>query len=191
MRYFESFPKVSYPYVGKLVDGTGKSTVETVDLSIRFKFIDSILSDPSASRAYYWKNGSRPDLVAKSYYGDENLAWIVMLSATAFDWIYDLPLEELAFEEYLKVKYNVADSNELATEAHHFETGSGYIIDAYTYANTVDAQKRLVSVYEFEQLANEAKRNIQLISNTYTADIMKEFGDMHKQIKANRAISKS
>ena len=192
MNYFESFPKINYPYLGKLViNGTETSTIETVDLSVRFKFIDAILDDPLAYYSYYWKNGTRPDLLAESYYGDSRLAWLVMMSAQVFDWIYELPLDDDMFEEYLKSKYNVDSTNILASTSHHFETGAGYIIDELTYASYVDSNKRSVSVYEYESLANEKRRNIKLISVAYLPVILKEFDTMNRAIKSSRAASGS
>ena len=192
MNYFESFPKINYPYLGKLViDGTTTSMIETVDLTVRFKFIDAVLDDPLAYYSYYWKNGTRPDLLAESYYGDSRLAWLVMMSAQVFDWIYDLPLDDELFDEYLKTKYDVESSNILATTNHHFETGAGYIIDELTYSTYVDSNKRTVSIYEYESLANEKRRNIKLISVAYLPIILKEFDTMNRSIKSSRAASGS
>ena len=190
MNYFESFPKISYPYLGKLVkDGETRSTVETVDLTVRFKLINELLDNPLAYYRYYWKDGDRPDIVAKTYYGDDRLAWLVMMSAQAFDWIYDLPIQEELFDEYLKSKYDVESTNVLASTSHHFETGSGYIIDELTYATIVDSNKKSISVYEFELKVNEDKRNIKLISKEYTGAIIKEFANVNKSIKDSRKMS--
>lgn len=188
MNYFEHFPKIEYPYLGKLViDGSATSTIETVDMTVRFKFIDEVMNDPLAYYSYYWKNGTRPDLLAASYYGDARLAWLVMLSAQTFDWIYDFPMDDDMLEEYLKSKYNVTSTNILASTTHHFETGSGYIIDESTYSTYVDSNKKAVSIYDYEASANEQRRNVKLISVSYLPTILREFENMHKSIRSNRA----
>lgn len=191
MKYFENFPTIDYPYVGKLVDSVDgyTSSLKTTDFTIRFKFIDSIMKDPSAYYSYYWKDGQRPDLLAQQYYGDADLAWVVMMSGSVFDWIYDLPLDDNTFTSFLMSKYKTDDVYSLGNIVHHYETGQGYIIDSFTYANLAnDPNKRVVSVYDYETDMNEAKRNIKLISKAYVPMVLTEFDSKLKEIKRNRAL---
>ena len=99
MKYFEQFPTINYPYVGHLVpsiDGT-KTQCNVVDLTVRFKVVEGLLRNPLAYYNYYWREGMRLDILARDYYGDANLSWLVMMSASIYDWLYDLPLDEDAF----------------------------------------------------------------------------------------------
>ena len=189
MKYFENFPKIEYPYYGKMVinPSIGKTDTVAVDLTIRFKFIDSILNNPHAYYKYYWKDGTRPDILARQYYGDADLAWLVMMSASVFDWTYDLPLEPSVLDEYMKTKYDSSDIYQLQSRVHHYETGLGYIIDSLTYATLTDPNKRTISVYDYEVLANDAKRNIKLIAKSYVPQILEEFGDKLNEISYNRS----
>lgn len=189
MKYFENFPKIEYPYYGKMVinPSIGKTDTVAVDLTIRFKFIDSILNNPHAYYTYYWKDGTRPDILARQYYGDADLAWLVMMSASVFDWTYDLPLEPSVLDEYMKTKYDSSDIYQLQSQVHHCETGLGYTIDSLTYATLTDPNKRTVSVYDYEVLANDAKRNIKLIAKSYVPQILEEFGDKLNEISYNRS----
>lgn len=187
-KYFENFPKVDYPYLGKMVDSSYPTTVNVVDLTVRFRLIEKLKQSPTAYYNYAWKEGERPDQIAYNYYGDENLSWIVMLSADIFDWGYDIPMESSIFYTYLKNKYGTDDVNSLSQMIHHYEDSKGYILDSASYAVSGDANKRIVSVYDYENEANEARRVIKLISKSYTKTIMDELHNHLTQIKNDRRI---
>lgn len=187
-KYFENFPKINYPYLGKMVDSNYSTTVEVVDMTVRFRLIERLKQSPSSYYNYVWKEGERPDQIAYNYYGDENLSWLVMLSADIFDWGYDVPMESSVFYEYLKHKYGTDDVNQLSQMIHHYEDGRGYILDSASYATSGDSRKRIVSVYDFENEANEARRVVKLISKQYTKLIMEELKGQLTQIKNDRRI---
>ena len=185
--YFKKFPKIEYPY--QTVDNV-TSTVETVDLSIRFKIIEKILEQPNAYYEYYWKDEDRVDIVADKYYGDTSLAWIVMLSAGTFDWLYDLPMTEIVFDKYLCSKYNVINSDVLRNTLHHYEDISGTVIDVYTYDILDNKNKSQIMIYDYEYYKNEKKRNIKLLSKLYLKDVLNEFDVKLQEIKNNRRLHK-
>jgi hypothetical protein len=189
MKYFELVPKIMYPYMGKMVESKDGNinSVEVVDLTIRFKIIDTVINDASSYFYYKWEDGDRPDIVARKMYGDANLAWIVMLSASAFDWAYDLPMTEKAFTEYLFNKYG-KDENELTQVVHHYETGRGYIIDSLTYVSLADSGKKTISVFDYESKLNDNRRIIKLINNSSIQTIIKEYSSKLKEIKTNRKL---
>ena len=191
MKYFEQFPTINYPYAGHLIpsiDGI-KSDVNVVDLTVRFKVVEGLLRNPLAYYNYYWREGMRLDILARDYYGDANLSWLVMMSASIYDWLYDLPLDEDAFIRYLQAKYNVEDVYTLGNDVHHYETGSGHVIDSLTYATLPDPDKRAVSVYDYEESVNESKRNIKLISKAFLPKVLAQFETSMNEIKSIRSES--
>ena len=189
INYFEKFPRVDYPYqIPSTSIGKVYATNETVDMSVRFTVVERILKYPTAYYEYYWKDEDRVDILAKSYYGDANLAWLVLLSAEAFDWLYDLPLTPLLFDEYLKNKYQVDDVNKLRRKLHHYEDISSTIIDEETYLLLNDFNKREVMIYDYEEQLNESKRTIKLISKIHVKDILNEFEVKMQEIKNNRRL---
>ena len=100
--YFKNFPTTDYHYYNK---SGNKISTTTVDMSIRFRLIDTIMKNPNAYYDYFWKDEDRLDIIAYKYYGDVNLSWLVMLSGEIFDWVYDLPLSDKMLDNYLKKKY--------------------------------------------------------------------------------------
>lgn len=185
--YFKKFPKINYQYTNS---NNIVSSLEVVDLSIRFKIIERILDTPNSYYEYYWRDEDRIDIVADKYYGDPTLSWVVMLSAEAFDWIYDLPLTEEAFDVYLQNKYNVTDSNVLRSMIHHYKDISGSIIDIHTYMILSEEHKEIVSVYDYEYEINQKKRNIKLLSKVHLKDVLNEFDVKLQEIKNNRRLFK-
>jgi len=172
-----------------MTNANSLTTATATDLSVRFKIVDRILNDPAAYYNYQWKSGSRPDILAKEYYGDEDLSWLVMLSASVFDWIYDLPMEDDVFNVYLTHKYQVTDFNILASTIHHLQLSDGTIVGSADYALSDDDGKITVSIYDYERDANEARRSIKLISKTYMNVITNELKDKMQSIKTFRRLA--
>ena len=187
--YFNTLPTTEYPY--DIPNSLIKGKAETTDLSIRFKIVEKIMSSPNSYYEYYWKDEDRVDIVADKYYGDPNLAWLVLLSAGTFDVNYDLPMKDNVFEAYLQSKYNVEDINDLRFIVHHYEDISGAIIDFATFNAMNNFSKISITIFDYENTINEKKRHIKLLSKAYVSDVLHEFGVKTQEIKNNRRLFKS
>ena len=181
--YFKTFPRIEYP-----IGGTDNKIL-SVDLSVRHVISDELKNNPHAYHVYTVKENERPDQIAKRYYGNANLAWLVMLSADVFDAGYDLPMNTHVFEKYLEDKYGKT-VNELAREVYYYVDGDGVIIDADSYAKSTVPGKHTVTIYQFELEENEKKANIKLISKKYVERIMIELTKRMNAIKTARRIAK-
>ena len=182
INYFENFPKITYP------DGNGK-IYSTVDMTVRFKIIEKVIQNPNAYYEYYWQDSDRLDIVAQKYYGDSRLSWVIMLSSQIYDWIYDLPLSNEKFDEYLEKKYEVDNSYDLKNIVHHYEDITGTVIDKNAYNLLGDSYKKHIDVYSYELYQNELKRNIKLLSKDLINKILSEFDYRLQTIKNNRKLS--
>lgn len=137
---------------------------------------------------YVVKEGERPDQIAQKYYGKAELAWLVMLSSNIFDWGYDFPLAQDAFESYLENKYGKSVF-ELTRETYHYVDGDGTIIDSTSFAKSKIPGKRIVSIYQFELEENERKANIRLISKRLVERIIVELSKRMDSIETARRIA--
>lgn len=178
--YFENFPIVNYT--------VGNITANVIDLSVRFKIVEDVLKRPNSYYEYYWKDTDRVDIVADRYYGDVEMAWLVLMSAQAFDWLYDLPLTEDLFDAYLEQKYNVDDVNDLRFITHAYVDVAGTIVDKFTYDRLTGPNRDIINIYDYEYNLNEQKRNIKLVSKVYIKDILQEFDKKLQEIKNNRRL---
>lgn len=183
--YFKNFPITDYSYINK---NGNKITTQCVDMSIRFRLIDTIMKNPNAYYDYFWKDEDRLDIVAFKYYGDVNLSWLVMLSGEIFDWVYDLPLSDKMFNDYITKKYNVDTVEELQNIIHAYKDISGITIDKNTYDRMPDYNKKTESIYQFEMKNNESKRQIKLISKEHLKTILNEFDYRLQDIKNKRRL---
>lgn len=188
MKYFENVPTINYPYIGKLTGGDDAkvSTINTVDLMVRFRIKSDVLLNPLAYYMYEWKDRDRPDTVARTYYGDANFAWLVMMSAMRFDALYDFPLPQDQFVDYITSRYGSLQN--ASSTVHHYEDGDGDVIDETTYTEITDPKKKAVSVLKYEEDANEAKRKVKLLSRKYLQEVVREYDQMMKQIKESRDL---
>jgi len=189
--YFKFFPKITYPYQGKLV-GTASdqiTSIECTDLMVRYRIKEEILRSPLSYYVYQWKDTDRPDSVAFDYYGSVEYAWLVIFSAQVFDYIYDFPLEYSSFLEYLKESYEVDEPFTLQSVLHHYEDGDGDWLDQASYLASTDMGKKEVSVFDYEFQENEKRRSVKLLSRKFLVDISKEFEDSLKSVKSLRKES--
>lgn len=182
-QYFNNFPKIDY-----IINGT---TYNAVDMSVRFKVIEGLMSRPDAYYEYTWSDEDRVDIVADKYYGDVDYAWVVMLSARVFDWMYDLPMTPDTFDRYLKSKYNTDDPLSLSSKIHHYEDLSGLVIDKATYDVMGEFNKAAINIYDYEFMKNEKKRNIKLLSKKHLRTVVNELELKLQDIKNTRRLLKT
>jgi hypothetical protein len=201
--YFSKFPKIQYPYKGKLVTGSDNQYVDyidVVDFTVRLGFENSVFNNKLAFQNYAWKDEDRIDLIAYYYYGNSKYHWVVMLSSAIFDWGYDLPLKQDELNEYVLDKWAGETINgvtisseptlqELQDTIHHYDV-DGYIVDLNTYTSSTSLDKQVISVYEYEQLENESRRDIKLLDRKYLSLLQLEFEDKLKKIKVARSKNK-
>lgn len=189
MTYFKDSIKINYPYSGLMVDDLSEpKLLQCIDLFVRYRFSKSVLNSPDAFYEYTWKDTDRPDTVAKQYYGDADLHWIVLLSAGIQDARYDLPLRESAFFDYLSKKYDTQNPLSLDTVVHHYEDEFGTVIDFDTFQNLSASNRKTVSVFDYEFNLNEDKRKVKLISRAYTQQIIREFKDLVKSMRTTQNV---
>lgn len=181
MEYFSLFPKIEYVFNGEIY--------KVPDISIRHFIKTNILNDEQVIYKYSYKDNDRPDIIATTYYGHPKYTWVVLLSASLYNPIFDVPLPQDVFEKYLINKYN-KDLNELQNEVKYYNIDNRYNVDLLTY-NSYVGNKKIVSVYDYEYQLNEDRRIIKLISRKYLPQIENEFKDRMKRIKSSNEISKT
>lgn len=187
MSYFQQFPKISYPYEGKMVGDakTQISNIECCDLMVRYRIKTDILLNPLSYYTYFWEDGQRPDQVANIYYGSTEYTWLVMFSGELFDWLHDIPMSERELQAYIEKQYGLTFTQAQST-IHHYIDRDGDVIDLGTFMTSGDEQARSVSIYEYEHDQNEARRQVKLLSRQYLTQISEEFEQSLKDLIQSR-----
>lgn len=197
MKYFQNLPKVFD------VDDRGKYLLVT-NIMARVNIIPSLLKDLSLYYEYDIQDEDTPEIVASKYYGSSENYWLVMFSNQALDPQWDWPLSNRIFEKYIENKYG-STATALSTLDHYEKTVTTrnsltnesyqetFVIDETEYNEpttdetititqgnltstiTISTEKRAISKYEKERLANEKKRNIKLLDKRYYDLVVVQF----------------
>jgi hypothetical protein len=91
---------------------------------------------------YAIQNGDTPEIVADKYYGDPNRFWLVTYSNQILDPLWDWPLEQQQFLEYIDSKY--AAEAEAAGKTP-FEYTNTTVHSYEKVVETLDAESQLTS----------------------------------------------
>lgn len=156
-RYFKKLPYIDYMLGGK--------TRRMKDITTAIRVIDEKYQKPEMFNYYFIKDGDRPDSIAKKFYNDYDLFWLVLVVNQIFDPLKDFPLSSNEFEDYIKGKYGSIP--EARKTIVHYENENGYIVDE----DYPVAKRKPVSAYDLEYNENESKREIKLLRRRY----MKQF----------------
>lgn len=174
MKHFVYYPKIEY---GNEI---------AINIMVRGKIRDLILSQSALYYKYVVEDGERPDIIATKYYGNPLYTWAIFYANEIFNPLFDWPLNSQDFIRYIEKKYGSIEEaqNELNTP-HHYEyidpeSNLVYIIDEETYNNTDAANRRKVSVFSYEQELNESKRNILVLDKAYILQIENELRKLFK-----------
>ena len=83
--FYANFPNILY-----------KNKILT-DLGVRIKLRDSWLNDKTLYYNYIFKDSDKPEHIAKKYYNDETLHWVLLITNNIFDHQFDFPMKDSVF----------------------------------------------------------------------------------------------
>jgi len=179
--YFSYFPitKHDLTNVGQTIDAT--------NVLRRFIIRASVQERSDVFYEYNLQSGDRPDVVAEKYYGDADLAWLVLLFNNIIDPMFDYPLFDRDFETYLKQKYGsiphaqstVHEYRQILNEKSVKFDGTiiekRYVVVDETKYNTLSEEGReLITKYDYEVELNDAKRSIRLLDKRFLNQVKSE-----------------
>jgi len=183
--YFSNFPTTNHDLTN---DG---QKVRLTNILRRFKIKSSVKSGLDVYYEYDVQAGDRPDTIAEKYYGSSAHAWIVLHFNDIIDPMFDWPLFNEDFNNYIKGKYGSIPSSKATTheyrqilsEAKVLNNGTRIpkrwvVIDLTTYNTLVDADKELITKYDYEIELNDEKRKIQILDKRYLNQLQDEVRDI-------------
>ena len=164
-----------------------KGTLATNILS-RVNVNNEVLKNISSFYPYRIKEFERPDVIAHQYYGSSDYTYLIFLANHIQDPLYDWPLFGNDLKKFIEEKYGSLDS--ARTGIHHYEkilrSGSNAtadtskilekvaIINEETYNDLPETERKIIYNYDYEIMKNNEKKEIVLIDNTYSKQIMNE-----------------
>ena len=164
-----------------------------IDFRQGFLKTNEVLKNVRSYYPYRIKEHERPDIIAQEYYGSSDLVFLIFLANNIQDPLYDWPLFGNELTNLIKEKYGSVDSAK--TDVHHYEqilrSGSNKtvdtpkilekvaIVDKESY-DLLDATKRkIIYNYDYEIMKNNAKKEIVLIENTFSKQILTELRSLY------------
>ena len=163
---FVKFPKITYD----------KKTLANILKRVKIK--NTVLNDASAYYPYIIEPGETVDHVAYNYYGDSNLAWLVLLANDIADPYFDWYLTVPQFERFIKSKYNsIAEAQ--STIIHYKNNTDGHIVTPETIefsslSGITPSDYSAVDAYTFEDEKNETKKFIKLLDAALVTRVVNE-----------------
>lgn len=179
--YFSYFPTIDHD-----LTNVGQ-TVQLTNILRRFKVKANVKNRTDVYYDYEIQAGDRADTIAAKYYGNSNHAWIVLHFNNIIDPIFDWPLFNDDFTNFIVGKYGsvvsaqsqVHEYRQIISNAIVKNDGTRIekrtvVVDLTTY-NTLAADSReTITKYDYEEEVNDAKRKIKILDKRYLSDIRDE-----------------
>jgi hypothetical protein len=117
MPYFRELPNLKYASVFNERNGIDEYTL-VKNIFKRPKLREDIASIITAFNYYQVSDDERPDQIAKKFYGNGDLDWVILLTNNITSYNDRWPLDNGSLYKYMLEKYG---SEEALQEIHHYE----------------------------------------------------------------------
>ena len=166
MSYFEKFPLYQYD-----LEDTQNQVLIT-DILRRVNLKSNVAANTLVFDEYNVLDGEQPDIVARKYYGDSELHWIIV-TVNNITSRYDWPLDQVALSEFVNDKYDNPNG------IHHYEINatSGDTTKKLIVASDTDGATAITN-YEHEETLNDNKRRIRILDRAYVSKFTDEFRNL-------------
>ena len=166
MSYFERFPLYAYD-----LEDTQNQTLIT-DILRRVNLKGNVAANTLVFDQYNVQDGEQPDIVARKYYGDSELHWIIV-TVNNITSRYDWPLDQVALSDFVNDKYDNPDG------IHHYEINatSGDTTKKLIVASDTEGALPVTN-YEHEETQNDNKRRIRILDRAYVSKFTEEFRNL-------------
>ena len=183
--YFSYFPQITHD-----LQDEGRNQ-QLTNILRRFVIKSKIKDRADVYYEYDLRSGDRPDTIAEKYYGDSDLAWVVLLYNEINDPFFGWALFDQDFEEYIRGKYGsipeaqgeVHEYRQVLNEAEVKFDGTRVpkryvVVDETTYNSLGQGVKESISKYDYEVEENEKRRKIKILDKRYIEQIRDEVKDI-------------
>tara|TARA_Y100001938_G_C7882947_1_gene325934 strand:- start:21 stop:530 length:510 start_codon:yes stop_codon:yes gene_type:complete len=166
MSYFERFPLYQYD-----LEDTQNQTLIT-DILRRVNLKSNVAANTLVFDEYDVLDGEQPDIVARKYYGDSELHWIIV-TVNNITSRYDWPLDQVALSEFVNDKYSNPNG------IHHYEINatSGDTTKKLIVSSDTDGATAITN-YEHEETLNDKKRKIRILDRAFVSKFTDEFRNL-------------
>ena len=166
MSYFERFPLYAYD-----IQDTQNQTLIT-DILRRVNLKGNVAANTLVFDQYNVQDGDQPDTVARKYYGDSELHWIIV-TINNITSRYDWPLDQVALSNFVSDKYSNPDG------INHYEINatSGDTTKKLTVSSDTSGALPVTN-YEHEETLNDNKSRIRILDRAFVSKFTEEFRNL-------------
>ena len=209
MGYFRELPNLLYQSF--LPDKTSSlDYTEVKNLFRRVKLRDDLQNVFTLFDKYEIPDGYRPENVAENFYGNDQLDWVVLITAGIINVRNEWPLNSRDIFDYSFEKYGddlnatrFFETKEVKNSSGTILLNKGIVVDSgfeFNYYN--DATKKYINVkgtnvrigvsnYEYETRLNDEKRSIFLLKSEYLQQFINDFRDIMIYGQSSQAINEN
>jgi hypothetical protein len=207
MAYFRELPNVEYQsFLSDAISSKDYLTVK--NLFRRNKLRDDLQNSFTLFDKYEIVEGARPDTVAEEFYGNDELDWVVLMTAGIINVRNEWPLSNYQLYNYVDNKYGdrINDNNFYETKEIKDSNGrlilpSGKVVDedfTLTYSDggvnvTVTGAnvRRGVSNWEYEVRKNNEKSSIYLLRRGYLQQFLNDMREIMLYDRSSQYINET
>tara|TARA_R100000322_G_scaffold5409_2_gene4108 strand:- start:341 stop:1006 length:666 start_codon:yes stop_codon:yes gene_type:complete len=207
MGYFRELPNLLYQSF--LPDKTSSlDYTEVKNLFRRVKLRDDLQNVFTLFDKYEIPDGFRPENVAEEFYGNDELDWVVILTAGIVNIRNEWPLNSRDIFDYSFEKYGddlnatrFFETKEVKNSSGTILLNKGVVVDSdfefnyyedttNKYINVKGTSVRTgISNYEYETRLNDEKRSIFLLKPGYLQQFINDFRDIMIYGQSSQAIN--
>jgi len=207
MGFFRELPNLLYQSF--LPDKTSSlDYVEVKNLFRRVKLRDDLQNIFTLFNKYEIPDEFRPENVAEDFYGNDELDWVVLITAGIINVRNEWPLNNRDIFDYSFKKYGddlnatrFFETKEIKNSNDSVILERGKVVDSnfeFKYYDTIE--KRVITLsgtsvvtgisnYEYETRLNDKKRSIYLLKPEYLQQFINDFRDIMTYGESSQAIS--
>lgn len=202
--YFSIIPDLAYDE--KPINSPFSTSDFTVAKNFfrRYKINDDIFSSVVYFNKYAIKDGERPDVLARNFYGNQFYDWVILLTNNMVNAQYDWPMNNYELYKVLEQEfddpYSQINHYEIKQSIGHY--AAGLHVDQTFYNGqhklNIDGVMTLkngneicspITVAEYYQEENDKKREIYLLKQQYLQSFVDDFRKQNLYKKDTNYIS--
>ena len=202
--YFSIIPDLAYDE--KPINSPFSTSDFTVAKNFfrRYKINDDIFSNVVYFKKYAIKDGERPDILARNFYGNQFYDWVILLTNNMVNAQYDWPMNNYELYRVLEQEfddpYSQINHYEIKQSMGHY--AAGLHVDQTFYNGqhklNIDGVMTLkngneicspITVAEYYQEENDKKREIYLLKKQYLQSFVDDFRKQNLYKKDTNYIS--
>lgn len=152
---------------------TTHSQWDVKDITQRVAFFEELQKDELNASDYIVQDGETPESLAQDFYDNSEYFWIILHMNSMIDPFYDWVMSTNTFERYMRKKY----PNPEAIKEWVLPDGRRFPADPNDGLNFTGLQAlaRPVTFRYYEELINEAKRNIRILRPSSLPKVLEQY----------------